>query len=318
MRLALRDVAALRAYVGLAPPAGRAAWRAADDFPVFVPREFADRMTPGDADDPLLRQVLPVAAERHKLPGYTTDPVGDLAAHTRAGALTKYEGRALLVVTGTCAVHCRYCFRRHFPYEQRPAGLSGWQPTLDALAADPQLEEVLLSGGDPLTLADDWLEALAEQLSQIPHLRRLRIHTRLPILIPSRVNDRLLAWIRRSRLRTILVVHANHPQELGPDVRGSLERLVAAGIPTLNQSVLLRGINDRTSTLVELSRRLIDAGVMPYYLHQLDRVQGAAHFEVPVARGRQLVAAMRRSLPGYAVPRFVVEEAGATSKTVLA
>ncbi len=318
MRLALRDVNALRAYLGLDASVGAAEPGPADDFPVFVPREFADLMTPGDPDDPLLRQVLPLAAEQIDEPGFTADPVGDLAAHATAGALTKYQGRALLVVTGACAVHCRYCFRRHFPYDQRPAGLAAWKPTLAALASDEKLEEVLLSGGDPLTLTDDWLAALEQQLSQIPQVRRLRIHTRLPLMIPSRINPSLLAWIGRSRLRTVVVVHANHPQELGPQVHAALQRLVAAGIPTLNQSVLLRGVNDRASTLIELSQRLIDAGVMPYYLHQLDRVRGAAHFRVPTAEGHQLIAAMRRSLPGYAVPRFVQEDAGATSKTVLA
>jgi EF-P beta-lysylation protein EpmB len=223
-----------------------------------------------------------------------------------------------MVTTGACAVHCRYCFRRHFPYSEGPRSLAEWAPALERLAADSSIEEVLLSGGDPLTLVDSWLGRLAERLASIDHLRRLRVHTRLPVVIPERVCDELLAWLRGTRLTPIMVVHANHPAEISDDVAAALGRLVDAGIPVLNQAVLLRGVNDDADALAELCRRLVDLRVMPYYLHQLDRVAGAAHFEVPEATGRRLVAELRRRLPGYAVPRYVRETPGEASKSLLA
>lgn len=249
--------------------------------------------------------------------GGLMDPVGDLAAQRLPGLLQKYHGRVLLVTTGACAVHCRYCFRRHYPYDTAPKTLAAWQPALDEIAADESISEVILSGGDPLTLKDSLLAALAERLAEIPHLRRLRVHTRLPLMIPERVNEELLAWLRGTRLSPVMVIHANHANELSGDAADAVQRLVAAGIPTLNQTVLLRGINDEVETLAALSERLLDLGAMPYYLHQLDRVAGALHFEVPQERGRELVAALRARLPGYAVPRYVQERPGETSKTIL-
>ncbi|NIP87071.1 MAG: KamA family radical SAM protein, partial [Planctomycetales bacterium] len=228
-----------------------------------------------------------------------------------------YDSRVLLLLTGACAVHCRYCFRRHFPYSQTPHGLEAWEGALDQIAADRSIDEVILSGGDPLTLADSQLAELARQLAAIPHLRRLRIHTRLPVMIPARVNASLLGWLTATRLTPLVVIHANHPQEIDDAVATALGRLVDRGIVLLNQSVLLAGVNDQLEVLVELSRRLVDLRVMPYYLHQLDRVSGAAHFEVPLARGVQLIQQMRRQLPGYAVPRYVRERAGAPSKEPL-
>jgi EF-P beta-lysylation protein EpmB len=224
----------------------------------------------------------------------------------------------LLITTGACAVHCRYCFRRHYPYSEGPRSIDDWQPAIDRLAADPSIDEVLLSGGDPLTLVDEQLAELARRLAEIPHLRRLRIHTRLPIVIPQRVTSELLDWLSGTRLAPIMVVHANHPQEIDAATAGALTKLIDAGVPVLNQSVLLRGVNDHAEALIDLSRRLIDLRVMPYYLHQLDRVQGAAHFEVPISRGLELVAQMRAALPGYAVPRYVQEIAGDAHKRVLA
>ena len=284
-------------------------------------------MQPGDLRDPLLMQVLPVAAETQVVDGFGKDPVGDLAAADLTaggsgdelnGILQKYTGRALLITTGACAVHCRYCFRRHFPYEQTPRGQDAWQPAIERIAADDSLEEVILSGGDPLTLRDVWLKQLVEQIAQIPHVTRLRVHTRLPIMIPSRVNEELLDWLTGTRLTPVMVIHANHARELmGEDVESAIGRLVGAGVPVLNQAVLLRGINDRVTALADLSRQLVSLRVMPYYLHQLDRVAGAAHFEVPVATGRQLVKQLRAQVPGYMVPRYVVENAGQSSKTVL-
>ena len=223
-----------------------------------------------------------------------------------------------MVVTGACAVHCRYCFRRHFPYEQRPQGWDSWQATWEQLAKDPGIEEVILSGGDPLTQSDQWLGQFAGRLAEIPHLLRLRIHTRLPLMIPNRVTDALLDWLTGTSMAPFVVIHANHPNELvGEDVQNAIRRLVDAGVPVLNQTVLLRGINDTPEVLVELSRKLINHRVIPYYLHQLDQVAGAAHFEVPELEGRRLVTAMRERLPGYAVPRYAREEPGRPSKTIL-
>jgi len=287
------------------------------DFPVFAPLGFIARMQTGDPDDPLLRQVLPRPNESLDQPGFVHDPLSEFGTQMRPGLLQKYARRALIVTTGVCAVHCRYCFRRHFPYHQAPRSPAAWQPALAAVADDPTIDEVILSGGDPLTLTDALLARLARQIDAIRHVRRLRLHTRLPIVIPQRVNKQLLAWLKPLRAAPIVVVHANHPAEIDASVRRALARLVDAGIPVLNQAVLLRGVNDRADVLAELCRRLVDLRVMPYYLHQLDRVAGAAHFEVPIEEGVRLVDALRRQLPGYAVPRYVQEVPGEAGKVVL-
>lgn len=318
LREAIRDPAELCRLLELPAEYEAPALRAAQAFGLFVPRGYAELMRRGDPHDPLLRQVLPLDQELTAAPGFAADPVGDAAAALGAGLLQKYQGRALMIATGACAVHCRYCFRRHYPYSEGPRSLAEWEPAFERLAADPSIEEVLLSGGDPLTLVDSWLARLAERLASIGHLRRLRIHTRLPIVIPERVCDELIAWLRGTRLTPIVVVHANHPAEISDSVAAALSRLVDAGIPVLNQAVLLRGVNDDADALAELCRRLVDLRVMPYYLHQLDRVAGAAHFEVPEETGRRLIAELRRRLPGYAVPRYVRETPGAASKSLLA
>lgn len=318
LKEAIRDPRQLCQTLGLSAADEAAAVRAAGDFPVFAPRGYVDLMRRGDARDPLLAQVLPRADELAEAPGFTADPVGDAAATLVPGLLTKYAGRALLIATGACAIHCRYCFRRHFPYDAGPRSLADWAPALERIAADRSLDEVILSGGDPLMLADVSLAKLADRLAGIDHLRRLRVHTRLPIVLPERVCDDLLDWLRGTRLMPIVVVHANHPAELSPAVMTALGRLVESGIVTLNQSVLLRGVNDDADVLTELCRRLVDARVMPYYLHQLDRVRGAAHFEVPETTGRRLMAELRARLPGYAVPRYVRETAGEAHKVLLA
>jgi EF-P beta-lysylation protein EpmB len=312
MKQAVRDVGELCQLLGL--PTELACTSAARDFPVFAPRGYVARMRPGDPRDPLLRQVLPVAEETVATPGFSADPVGDLAAEAAPGLLHKYHGRVLMITTGACAVHCRYCFRRHFPYTQAPHSIAGWQPAIEQIAADATVEEVILSGGDPLTLADETLAALAGRLAEIPHLRRLRVHTRLPIMIPERVNEALLDWLCGSRLTPVVVVHANHANELDDAVGRSLAQLAQTGVLLLNQTVLLRGINDSVQALAELSQRLIELRVTPYYLHQLDRVRGAAHFEVPIDRGVELIEQLRARLPGYLVPRYVVERPGGTAK----
>jgi EF-P beta-lysylation protein EpmB len=222
-----------------------------------------------------------------------------------------------MIAARACAVHCRYCFRRHFPYKELPGLARQRDDTLSLISADGSIEEVILSGGDPLTATDATLAKLMDGLEAIPHLRRLRVHTRLPIMIPQRVTGALVARLRGSHLTTIVVVHANHANEIDSHVASSLRRVVDAGIPVLNQTVLLRGVNDTTDALVALSQRLLDCRVMPYYLHQLDRVAGAAHFEVPIERGRQIIGEMRARLPGYAVPRYVRETPRGESKELV-
>ena len=314
MKSAIRDSQTLCRYLKLPEASGRPS---DCSFPVFAPLGYVSRMHPGDPHDPLLRQVLPLDEEAIAADGFSNDPVQDQAAMLRPGLLQKYAGRVLLVTTGACAIHCRYCFRRHFPYGEGPHSVAQWGPAIDQIAADPTIEEVILSGGDPLTLVDAHLAGLSDRLASIPHLRRLRIHTRLPIVIPERVTGALVEWLSASRLTPIVVVHANHAAELDESVAGALELLTRAGIMLLNQTVLLRGVNDSLAALSELSRRLIELRVVPYYLHQLDRVRGAAHFEVPVERGRALVEQLRDALPGYAVPTYVQEIAGQASKQML-
>lgn len=304
--------------LGLDPALATEAEQASGGFRLLVPRPYLARIRPGDPADPLLLQVLPRAAETAATPGYGPDPLCEADALCGPGLLQKYQGRLLMVTTGACAVHCRFCFRRHFPYVDSTTIAADWRPTLQRIATDPTIHEVILSGGDPLMLPDAELSRLADQLAEMPHLRRWRIHTRLPIMIPQRVTDDLIALLRGGRLLPIMVVHANHPAEIDRPVAEALGRLVDAGIPILNQSVLLRGVNDRTDVLAALSERLIDLRVIPYYLHQLDAVAGAAHFEVPITDGIALMANLRARLPGYAVPRYVRETPGGTSKEILA
>jgi EF-P beta-lysylation protein EpmB len=318
LRDAIRDPFQLCESLDLPADFGRNVAAAAAAFPVFVPPSYLARIERGNPADPLLRQVWPAAAEDAEVDGFSQDPVGDSAVALRPGLLQKYQGRALMVVTGACAIHCRYCFRRHFPYEESPPTTAVWSAAIDAIAEDDSIEEVILSGGDPLTVIDSRLAALVNQLAAISHVRRLRVHTRLPVMIPSRIDDSLLAWLTGTRLTPVIVVHANHAQEVDEHVGHALRRLREAGVMLLNQAVLLRGVNDSVAVQAELSSRLIELGVVPYYLHQLDRVRGAAHFEVPIERGLQIIAELRRRLPGYAVPQYVQEQAGAPHKIPLA
>jgi EF-P beta-lysylation protein EpmB len=286
-------------------------------FALRVPRGFVARMRPGDPRDPLLLQVLPQLAELEHAPGFVADAVGDLAAREAQGVLHKYHGRALLIASGSCAVNCRYCFRRHFPYGEEIAAAGQWRQALDHLRADRSVGELILSGGDPLALATSKLEELSRGLAELPHVTRLRIHTRLPVVLPERIDGPFLAWLGGLRLQTVVVLHANHAREFDAGVDAACASLRQAGATLLNQSVLLRGINDDAGTLGALSERLFAAGVLPYYLHQLDRVQGAAHFEVDDARALALVEEVRKRLPGYLVPRLVREVAGDASKRPL-
>ena len=315
---AITDPAELLEAVGLGPQLLPAARAAARGFPLRVPRGFVARMAKGDPGDPLLRQVLPLDAECVEVQGYGHDPVGDLAAMVAPGVLHKYHGRVLLTATGACAVHCRYCFRRHYPYGQATAASGRWGDALAHIRSDPAVSEVILSGGDPLMLPDWRLAELAQALQDLPQVRRLRIHTRLPVVLPERVDLGLREWLARTRLQKVMVVHANHPREIDASVRLAFADIRDSGVTLLNQSVLLRGVNDDVATLAGLSETLFEAGVMPYYLHMLDRVQGAAHFEVDEAAAQALMARLAAQLPGYLVPRLVREMPGADAKIPLA
>lgn len=286
-------------------------------FPLRIPPAYLAQIRPGDPDDPLLKQILPLAAEATPVPGYSQDPVGDLAAEKQSGLLHKYEGRVLLTLTGACAIHCRYCFRRHFPYAGSNPSHSAWRRTVDYINRDSSIKEVILSGGDPLSLDDDRLASIAADLAGIEHLKRLRIHTRLPVVLPERITDELIAWLTGNRLKTVIVLHVNHANEIGAAAAVALARLHAAGIHLLNQSVLLKGINDNAETLCALSETLFEHDILPYYLHQLDAVQGAAHFAVPDNEAIELMQQIRQRLPGYLVPRLVREVAGEPYKLPL-
>lgn len=312
---ALSSPAALLQALHLDPALPALQYEALRDFPLRVPRGFVARMRAGDANDPLFLQVWPAARESETTAGFRWDAVGELTARRGAGLIQKYQGRVLLIATGACAVHCRYCFRRHYPYHEDRAARGAWHEVLAALHADDSIEEVILSGGDPLSLHDDKLAVLAEGLNAIPHLRRLRIHTRLPIVIPERVDAALLAWLRSTRLQTIVVVHANHANEIDAAVGAALQRLRAGGVHLLNQAVLLKNINDSVQAQRKLAETLFTAGVLPYYLHMLDEVQGAGHFAVDETRAVSIMRELNAELPGYLVPRLVREIAGAAGKT---
>jgi L-lysine 2,3-aminomutase len=305
----------------LTPPQTPESLRAACRlFRLRVPRGYVGRMRTGDPLDPLLRQVLPVGPELLEAPGFITDPLAEGASRRAPGLLQKYEGRALLVTTGACAVHCRYCFRRHFDYELDHAsdGQRRWEEALDVLRQDASITELILSGGDPLSLGNARLAALLESAQAIPQLTRIRLHTRTPIVLPSRVDTGLLDALRQVRPDLVIVVHANHAAELDVDVARALGELRGVSSLLLNQAVLLAGVNDDAAVLSGLSLRLFACGVLPYYLHQLDRVAGTAHFEVPDARAHALLAAVNARLPGYLVPKLVREVAGAPGKLPLA
>ena len=316
-REAVTDPRELLAMLDLTHLADRILPRLDTGFALRVPRGFVARMRRGDAADPLLLQVLPQAAELDDVAGFGLDAVGDLNSRTAKGVLHKYRGRALLIATGSCAVNCRYCFRRHFPYAEETAAANGWHEAIEHLADDASIDEVILSGGDPLSLSTAKLAELTAALASIPHIRRLRIHTRLPVVLPERVDADLAAWLRGLPWPIAIVLHANHANELDAGVADACARLRAAGANLLNQSVLLRGINDDVDTLARLSERLFDCGVVPYYLHQLDRVAGTAHFAVGDDEARALIDRLRERLAGYLVPRLVREIPGETSKTPL-
>lgn len=289
----------------------------ASPFPVKVPEDFLAQITPGDFNNPLLKQVLPVKAEHEFNEGFSQDPVGDLLKNPTPSLIHKYHGRVLLIASPKCDIHCRYCFRRHFPYENH-SNQRHWHKALAQISADKSIHEVILSGGDPMSLAENALLKLIEAIEQIPHVTTLRIHSRTPIVAPSKApQTALLSWAKHSRLNKVLVVHCNHADELSSKTAILLTAYRQAGFQLLNQSVLLKGVNDSVMTLTELSHKLFQQGVLPYYLHQLDRVQGAAHFEVPDHKAQNLIETIRTQLPGYLVPKLVKEIAGEPNKTPL-
>ncbi|MEN5069654.1 EF-P beta-lysylation protein EpmB [Stenotrophomonas sp. TWI1183] len=313
-REAIRDPRELLRQLGLDPVELGVSDEAAGQFAVRVPQGFAARMRHGDRHDPLLRQVLPITDELKIVPGFSLDAVGDGAAKKATGVIQKYRGRALLVTTGSCAINCRYCFRRHFDYGTENAAREGWRDAVDAIAQDPDIDEVILSGGDPLSLATHKLVELTQALRQIPHLRRLRIHSRLPVVLPERVDDELVQWLGSLPWPVAFVIHANHANEFDATVDAAMARLREAGATLLNQAVLLRGVNDSIEALQALSERSFAAGVLPYYLYQVDRVEGVAHFEVDDDTAKDLHAQLTARLSGYLVPKLVREISGDTSK----
>ena len=316
-RDAVRDPAELLALLGLESLAARLSPAAMAQFPLRVPRAFIQRMRYGDAADPLLRQVLPLDDEDRIVPGFELDAVGDGAAKAGNGVIHKYNGRALLITTGSCAVNCRYCFRRHFPYAEETAARGDWAEAIAVIAADTSIKEVLLSGGDPLSLSTAKLADLTRQLAALPHIKRLRIHSRLPVVLPARIDEAFIEWMSNLPWPVTFVIHANHANEFDREVDAALARLRDAGATLLNQAVLLRGVNDSVDALADLSERGFHAGVLPYYLHQLDRVQGAAHFEVDDATALALHRQLAARLSGYLVPRLVREVAGDPGKRPL-
>ena len=315
LRDAISSGAELLSLLQLDPDSGGFSAAASEDFALKVPHSFVARMRPGDPHDPLLRQVLSHQLEMQPTPGYSDDPVGETGeAITHPGIIQKYHGRALLVLAGACAINCRYCFRRHFPYNENRNSRQQWTEALKHIAADASITEVILSGGDPLLVSDGQLAQLVEQLAAIPHLKRLRVHSRMPVVLPARVTEGLLRALTASRLQAVMVVHSNHGNEINQEVRQALQTMTDHNIPLLNQAVLLAGVNDSEDALAELSESLFTAGVLPYYLHLLDKVSGAAHFDVPEQRGLQLIQQLERRLPGYLVPRLVREQAGEPAK----
>ncbi|KGT46324.1 EF-P beta-lysylation protein EpmB [Acinetobacter sp. HR7] len=290
---------------------------ASEQFKLRVPRAFVSKMQLGNPFDPLLLQVLPHHLELQEHPDFVTDPLGEEQANQQPGVLHKYKSRFLLTLTGACAVHCRYCFRRHFPYQANLPKNEDWENIRNYLESQPDINEVILSGGDPLTLSNRKIQLWIERLESLPQLKFLRIHSRVPIVIPNRIDEELTSILKNSRLRIILVVHSNHASELDDFTCSKLNQLVQQQITMLNQAVLLKGVNDSAPVLVDLSYRLFDAGVMPYYLHVLDKVKGAHHFDLSPERINEIYTEVLASLPGYLVPKLVREIAGEKNKTPL-
>lgn len=314
---ALKTPADLLAYRGLSAYTNEIGEQAHQHFMTKVPLSFANRMAYGDIHDPLLRQVLPLREEEHIVPTFTTDPLDESSYNVVPGLLHKYKTRVLVTLSGHCAINCRYCFRRHFDYDSNNVGQKAWGAIFDYIQRDSAIHEVILSGGDPLSVPDRVLDNFVKQLYEIPHVDTLRFHTRLPIVLPDRISDDFIAWVQRQTLKIVMVVHSNHPQEINDEVRAKMSALHAAGVVLLNQSVLLKGINDDAKVLAALSRALFQAHVLPYYLHQLDKVSGTHHFEVSDETALTIYQALQASVSGYLVPKLVREVAGDANKRLI-
>ncbi|MCA9190743.1 MAG: EF-P beta-lysylation protein EpmB [Planctomycetales bacterium] len=310
LRLAYRTQAELLAAVGLGTENFSSAQT---NFPILAPREFVNRMEYGNPNDPLLLQVLETEQESQSDIG-ELDPVGDMASYRGGLLLQKYAHRVLLIASGVCAIHCRYCFRRHFPYAALSRGQEGLHRALVDISSDESIQEVILSGGDPLMLPDKHLKWLVDEIDAISHVQRIRLHTRLPVVIPSRVCDALCDWLKQVRSAVYIVLHVNHANEIDLNVTRAIRLLRSQGVQLLNQAVLLRGVNDSVEAQVELCKQLINLQVIPYYLHLLDPVRNAMHFNVSLPEGLAIIDAMQRELPGYAVPNLVREVCGEKSK----
>jgi len=313
----ITDPKELLTLLHLDPGLLEAARAAVQQFPLKVPRGFVARMQKGNPNDPLLKQVLPLDLELSVTPGYDSDPLREKKANPISGLLHKYHGRVLVTLTSACAVHCRYCFRRYFSYDDNNPGMRGWEKIFNYIRENESISEVILSGGDPLAVSDKLLSLFSEQLARIPHVKRLRIHTRLPIVLPERITAEFTQWLTQLPFHSVIVIHANHPLEINEQVKNALLSLRNTGTLILNQSVLLKGINDEANILIELSETLFAAGVVPYYLHVLDKIQGAAHFDFAESRACELHAELNKHLPGYLVPRLVREESGKPAKTFI-
>jgi EF-P beta-lysylation protein EpmB len=306
--------AELLKYLQLNPDEFIEDMKARELFPMRVPVPFAQKMEKGNVDDPLFKQVFTQAEEFIEASGFVSDPLQEHDNHVE-GLLHKYESRALLIVRGGCAVNCRYCFRRDFPYAGNSINKAGWLKILGYLKQDTKINEVILSGGDPLMAKDDFLSWLVTQIESIPTITRIRIHTRLPVVIPSRITPELIEWFTRSRLKPVMILHINHANEIDATIIEKMKLLRQAGVTLLNQAVLLKGINDDATSQVALSESLFDAGVLPYYLYMLDKVRGASHFDIEEAQAKRIVRELIKRLPGFLVPKLVREIGGQPGKT---
>lgn len=315
---AVTDPLELCRLLDLNPETLTLAGKALTSFPLKVPRGFIARMEKGNPADPLLLQVLPLSAEDQPQEGYSADPLGEDKVNPVPGLLHKYQGRVLLTLTGICAVNCRYCFRRHFPYAENNPSQQDWKAALAYIQADPTISEVILSGGDPLLWNDRRLQSLSDQLNAMPQVKRLRIHSRIPIVLPERISEEFLAWLRDLKQQAVLVTHSNHPREINGAVMEAMQSLKSVGVILLNQAVLLKGVNDDLTTQIALSEALFEAGILPYYLHILDRVQGTAHFEVDLEQAKKLYRDLSHHLPGYLLPKLSQEIAGLAAKQLIA
>jgi EF-P beta-lysylation protein EpmB len=291
--------------------------QAAIDFPIKVPQPFVQLMEYGNPNDPLLKQVLPISSELTIDSTFSTDPVDESNYNPVPGIVHKYHNRVLMIISPNCAINCRYCFRRHFPYDENRQSKQQWLEALDYLKTKPEINEVIYSGGDPLAANDNFLRWLTAEIESISHIKRLRIHTRLPVVIPSRIDDQLLNWLGNTRLKPTFVLHINHANEISTELSQGVDRLKKIGISILNQSVLLKGVNDCSQALIGLSEKLFDTGIMPYYLHMLDPVQGASHFDIPKDQAVEIFSQIQAELPGFLVPKLVQERAGETSKSLI-